>query len=346
MTTDLAENLKEFFHAYLRDQKGVSPNTIKNYRDSFKLLIAFIAAKRRGHSRLTVLDLDVKTILAFLRHLEDPQSGRGNCAQTRNRRLTAIHSFFRYVSLCRPHLQPHAKRVLAIPVKRAPPTPTLFLSRKELQCVLDQPSTLHPDGIRDLAMLIFLYNTGARAQEVADARLAWFDFPRRTVTITGKGNKQRTTPLWQSTVDLIRLYTKKHRRKSPIASDYLFINQRGGSFTRFGVRAIVKKYIQRAARTCPSLADKRLSTHSLRHTTASHLLESNVDPNVIKAWLGHASMSSTSRYLHADLSHKRRILDQFGPPQNVASSLEPKHQARAGNILDWLEDLSTENLGR
>ena len=191
-----------------------------------------------------------------------------------------------------------------------------------------------------MAILTFLYNTGARAQEVADARGAWFDFPNRTVAILGKGNKQRFTPLWPATVRLLELYRKSHRRKPhATAADRFFINQRAGAFTRFGVRALVKKYIALAARTCLSLASKRLSTHSLRHTTACHLLESGVEPNVIKSWLGHASIQSTSRYLDTDLNYKRRILERFGPPDYVASSTQSKTGGSAGQILDWLNDL-------
>ena len=337
MTMDLAEHLKEFFHVYLRDQRGVSPNTIKNYRDGFKLLIAYVSAKQRKPRPLSMEDLDVKTILAFLGQLE---AVRGNGASTRNARLAALQSFFKYLSLTHPGLERHAKRVLAIPAKRTPPVITQYLSRKEIEALLAQPNTSGADGMRDLALLTFLYNTGARAQEVADAKASCFDFPNRTVTITGKGGKERITPLWRSTVDLLKLYQKEHRRKPRAGMpERFFINQRGGPFTRFGIRVLVKRYILSAAKSCPSLAGRKLSAHSMRHTCASHLLESQVEPNVIKAWLGHASIQSTERYLHTDLSHKRRILDRFGPPQYVASSLQAKQQDSAGQILGWLTDL-------
>lgn len=340
MNGSLDRRLRDFFQVYLRDQRSVSPNTLKSYRDTFKLLLAYLGDPRRGPRSLTLQDLDSKAILAFLRNLEDPVGGRGNCAQSRNLRLAAIQCFFKYLALHCPTLERQANRVRAIPTKRFPPRAVESLDRKELDSLLAQPRTDSADGIRDLAILTFLYNTGARAQEAADARHGWFDFPNRTVAIIGKGQRRRTTPLWPSTVRLLRLYHDRHRRKpGPAASDPFFVNQRGGAFTRFGIRAIVKRYLRQAARVCPSLGVKRLSTHSLRHTTAVHLLESRVDPNVIKSWLGHASVSSTSRYLDTDLNHKRRILEQFGPPRYVVSSLRPEKPGSAKEILDWLQEL-------
>lgn len=338
MSPDLVSCLKDFFHSYLRKQRALSPHTIKSYRDTFKLLVQFAGFKRPSVS-LNLTDLDVKLTLAFLQHLESPEQGRHNSARTRNQRLAAIHCFFKYTRLQHPSIESQAKRILAIPLKRAPAKQPHSLNRQELEAVLAQPSTT-PDGFRDLCVLTFLYNTGARAQEVADARLSWFDFPNQMVTLIGKGNKERATPLWPSAIRLLETYRDTYRRKpDKLAADHFFINQRGGPFTRFGVRAIAKKYFQQAARSCPSLTKKRLSTHSFRHTTAVHLLESRVDPNVIKAWLGHANLSSTSHYLDTDLNHKRRILDQFAPPHYVTSSLEPKKNDPPDKILNWLDGL-------
>lgn len=340
MNTRLDTHLRDFFQLYLRDQRALSPNTLKSYRDTFKLLLAHLAATRPRSKTLGVPDLDAKAVLAFLRHLEDPLNGRGNGPQSRNLRLAAIQCFFKYLALHAPAHERQAKRIFAIPTKRAPPKPAQSLTRKELEALLAQPRTDRPDGVRDLALLAFLYNTGARAQEAADARDAWFDFPNRTVSITGKGQRQRLTPLWPSTVRLLMLYRDRHRRKAALdAAGRFFLNQRGRPFTRFGVRALVKKYLRLAAHVCPGLAAKRLSTHSLRHTCAVHLLESRVDPNVIKSWLGHASVSSTSRYLDTDLNHKRRILEQFGPPRYVESSLLPEKPGSTKELLDWLQEL-------
>lgn len=340
MSARLDPLLRDFFQEYLREQRNVSPNTIKSYRDTFKLLIAYLGAQTGGKRELAIEDLDAKAVLGFLRYIEDPVGGRGNCAHSRNARLAAIQSFFRYAALCRPELDRQAKRIFAVPVKRAAPRAADSLDRKELEALFAQPQTSRAEGVRDLAILAFLYNTGARAQEAADARLDWFDFPNRVVEITGKGQKRRTTPLWPSTVRLLKLYRERHRRKpAQAASGRLFINQRGGGFSRFGIRAIVKRHLRLAARVCPSIAKKRLSTHSMRHTTAVHLLQSRVDPNVIKAWLGHASISSTSRYLDTDLNHKRSILEKFGPPRYVDSPTQAEKPASAMETLDWLGEL-------
>ena len=340
MNSGLASHLQGFFQTYLREQRSLSPNTLKSYRDTFKLLIAFVSSRHRTARPLCVKNLDAKTILAFLQNLEDPERGRGNCPQSRNQRLAAIQCFFKYLALHCPALERQAKRIRAIPIKRAPARSTQSLSRGEVSALLAQPQSDTSDGLRDLAILAFIYNTGARAQEAADIRLSWLDFPNRTVSITGKGQRQRLTPLWPSTLRLLKLYKDSHRRQPlKTAEDRFFINQRGGAFTRFGVRSLVKKYLGLAAKVCPSLAGRRLSTHSLRHTTARHLLEAQVEPNVIKSWLGHASVRSTARYLDTDLSYKRRILDQFGPPHYVASPLESERGGSTGHILDWLKEL-------
>ena len=337
MNTDLAQLLHGFFTTYLPRQRGSSPHTLKSYRDTFKLLIVFLRRKHPGAQGFKVSDLTPNTLMGFLEHLEEH---RHNCAFTRNQRLVAIQSFFRYVILFHPSFSRLAERVGKVPFKRTQRKAANSLTKQELEALLAQPAVHTPDGFRDLAILVFLYNTGARAQEVADVRLSWFDFPNRLVAITGKGNKQRTTPLWPSTVHLLLKYKDAYRRNPlPIARDRFFINQRGGAFTRFGVRTIVKKYLKSASRKCHSLTEKKLSTHSLRHTTAVHLLESKVEPNVIKSWLGHASISSTDRYLDTDLNYKRRILDEFGPSPYVKGITEPKPATAPDKLLDWLKDL-------
>jgi site-specific recombinase XerD len=340
VNTPIADHLKPFFHTYLAKQRGVSPHTLKSYRDTFKLFLSYLQSRKRATASLSVMSLDAKTVLAFLEHLEDVHSGRGNSPQTRNQRLAAIQCFFKYLSLHYPALQRHAERIHNIPHKRTQQKTADFMDRKEMDALLTQPRTDTADGIRDLAILTFLYNTGARASEAAQARLPWFDFSNRLVAITGKGNIQRITPLWPSTVQILQLYAKQFRRKPKFGGhDVVFIDQRGLPFTRFGMRTLVKKYLRLAAAQCPNLAARKLSTHSLRHTCAVHLLEARVEPNVIKAWLGHASVSSTEHYLNTDLNTKRRILERFGAPHYVASVLEPKISQSPDQLLDWLKDL-------
>ena len=340
MKTPLAPVLKEFFQTYLRDQCALSPHTIKSYRDGFKILLAFLRARAPRKPGFFIEDLNPKTLLAFFQHLEDAGRGRGNGVSTRNQRLAAVQSFFRYLALVRPSLDGLARRVAVLPRKRGPRRPPEHLNRREMEALLDKPDEDVPDGARDAAILTLLYNTGARAQEVADLRVGDLNIGERLVTLTGKGRKTRVTPLWPSTVQRLRLYLRRQRRKPrPEAKDRFFINQRGGAFTRFGIHALVARHIRAAANNCPSLRTKRLSTHSLRHTTAVHLLESNVDPNVIKAWLGHASVKSTDRYLDTDVAYKRKILDQFGPPDYVASPAKPKVGESARDLAAFLDHL-------
>ena len=335
----ISKILKDFFCTYLKEQRALSPNTLKSYRDTFKILFAYLSSHQQTPRPIDLADLNVKTILAFLQHLEDHAQGRGNSAKTRNQRLAAIQSFFRYLALHYPVAQKHAERILTIPNKKAPSTTANFLTRPELEALLSQPNITSSDGIRDLALLNFLYNTGARASEAAEAKLSWFDFPNRLVTITGKGNKTRENPLWPTTVRLLQYYLDHHRRKpKPQAATYFFISQRGLPFTRFGIRNMVKRYIDRASKQCPELKKKRISTHSLRHTTSAHLLESATEPTVVKYWLGHARKTKSDPYIHIDLNYKRRILERLAPPHYVTSFEEQEKTLSPGNSLNWMED--------
>jgi len=250
---NLTETVKDFFQSYLHEQRSASLHTIRSYRDTFKLLIQYLRLQHGAHYVPVVEDVGVKTVLAFLKYLEDPAQGRGNCPQTRNQRLAALQCFFHYLALHYPSFGHFADRIRGIPVKRTPSKVMAFLDRQELQALLKQPKTDTSDGIRDLAILTFAYNTGARASEVAGAKLPSFNFPDRTVTILGKRNKERITPLWPSTVRLLKLYAEHHRRRPlPSFADYFFINQRGCAFSRFGIRALVKRHLHAAAKQCPS----------------------------------------------------------------------------------------------
>lgn len=335
----LTDLLKEFFFTYLQEQRGVSRHTIRSYRDSFKLLLLFLRSKHGPDHIPLVEDLTIKTIESFLKYLEDPTRGRGNSAHTRNQRLAALQSFFAWLAPHYPVYERLAAKVTRFPVKRTDSKVMPFLNREELQALLRQPKTHTSDGMRNLAILIFLYNTGARASEVAEARLSWFNFPNRTVKIIGKRRKERITPLWPSTVRLLKLYAEHHRHQPRGGyDDYFFINRCGRAYNRFGIRKLVKRHLQTAAKVCPSLASKNLSTHSLRHTTAVHLLESRVEPHVIKSWLGHASVKSTDPYLDMDLTHKRQILEKFSPPY-VTDLDQPLGPTDGTDPLDWLGDL-------
>jgi integrase/recombinase XerD len=340
MRTPLATLLREFLQTYLKEQRNLSPHTLQSYRDTFERLVEFLLARTPGRRSLMVEDMEPRTILAFLQHLEDKETGRGNSPRTRNQRLAAIQSFFRYAAMRHGALEGLARRVAAVPAKRVHRRPREHLTRQEVDALLAQPSTTTSDGIRDLAMLTLLYNTGARAQEVVDLRCRDVRVSERLVELTGKGRKERTTPLWPSTARLLDHYRRHHRRRPrPGAEHNFFINQRGGAFTRFGVRTLVVKYLALAAGRCPTLKGRALSVHSLRHTTATHLLEAEVDLNVIKAWLGHASIETTEAYLDTDVGHKRKMLEKFGPTDYVVSAAAPNPRGSGRQLLAWLKRL-------
>ena len=341
----LSNHLKLFFTSYLQGQRGLSKNTISSYRDTFRLLLNFLSVKNGGDflKEFTVFDLDVKTILSFLNYLEDKEKGRGNSPCSRNLRLAAIHCFFRYLDLQSEVYAPQAKKILSIPVKRSSSSTIGYLEKEELELLFNQINSSTKDGFRDLALILLMYNTGARADEVAHTKLSSLSLEGNLqVRILGKGDKERICPLWPSTARLLKTYIGKYRRTPKKGfEDYLFINQRGQSLTRFGVWDIVKKYLQSAAKKDKRLEEKHLSTHSLRHTTAVHLLESGVELNLIKAWLGHASISTTSRYLDVDLKKKREVLTKFAPPNYVVSFFDEKdnQSEQDENIFDLLKSL-------
>jgi site-specific recombinase XerD len=334
----LSSHLKAFISTYLPVHMSLSPNSIKSYCDTFKLLVGFLAVQKDISSPLQVSDLTAPRILKFLQHLEDKTLGRGNSPTTRNVRLAAIQSFFHYVEIYISSQDRLVRQVLAIQKKKAPSKSVNSLTREELEAVLSQPVLSNKDGFRDFAILAFMYNTGARAQEVVDAVDAWFDFGKCAVEIVGKGKTKRTTPLMPYVAKILQIYKEKYRRPTRDGVASFFVNQRGRAFTRFGVRALVKRYVARAAKICPSLVGKKISTHSLRHTTAVHLLAARVEANALKQWLGHKNLRTTSRYLQMDLNHKRRILEKFGVPDNVKSFFEPQAEASAVQLLDWLKN--------
>ncbi len=327
--------LRSFFEDYLTAQRDVSPNTILSYRDSIKLFLRF-AGLRTGRQviRLGLTDLGPNTLLPFLDYLE---TERKNCVATRNCRLIAIHRFFAYVADRDPRHAELCRRVLDIPVKKTLSSTMTYLDRDEMKALLAAPMPSHRLGPRDLALLTFLYNTGARASEavglsIMDIR---FETPAH-VRILGKGRKERMCPLWQETVDTLQTYLERRddgaQPKAP-----LFLNAHGKRLGRFGVVVVIKRHIAAAVRLQPSLAGKRVSPHTLRHTAAMHLLQSGVELNVIKSWLGHVSITTTSQYIEIDMAMKREAIERCPPPVPTPPGDSPWHSRQ--DIIQWLEDL-------
>jgi len=330
--SDLGRHLRLFLGEYLPKQRNASPCTVRAYRDALKLLLRHVSeSRRRPVADLAIADVDRAVILDFLSSLE---TTRGNGVTTRNHRLAAIRSFVRFVSTNAPETVEQSAQILAIPLKRGDSRNVDYLTTDEINAVLLQIPAGCADARRDDALLRLLYNTGARVQEVVDVRAddLQLDSPAH-VLLRGKGRKERLCPLWADSVDrLKRLLAERHiDPKQPLP---VFTNRDGQPLTRFGVTYILAKYVHLATPLCPSLERKNVHPHTIRHTTAMHLLQSGVDLNTIRCWLGHASVTTTNRYVEIDLEMKRRALEGVPPPPGTVSPAI----ADAG-LLAWLESL-------
>lgn len=333
MIPTLARLLQDFFRIHLVARRNVSPNTLRAYRDALVLLLRFAAGRvGRDVTALELIDLDRDIVLAFLDSLE---VGRRNSVRTRNARLAALHSFFRYVAAETPAVAAQCQAVLGIPVKRGEHGTVSCLDRAEIEHLLATPDRKTCKGRRDAALLWFLYNTGARAQEVVDVRVAdvRFSSPAQ-VRLRGKGRKERLCPIWPETVTLLR-HMLRDRQVAEDASEPLFLSTARRPLTRFGLRHIVRDCVHCASAACPILSTKGISPHTFRHTTALHLLQSGVELNVVRCWLGHASIETTHAYIEIDLDMKRAALAATSRP--TLGRLSPRWQQP--HILSWLEAL-------
>jgi site-specific recombinase XerD len=292
---------------YLVGERNLSPNTQKSYRDTLRLLLPFVARHaRKPLDQLGVDDLTSERIRSFLLDLEEQRK----CGvATRNQRLAAVHSLARFIGLRSPEHIQWSGDLKNIPVKKAPRPLVTYLEKDEIDGLLAAPSQATEQGRRDYAVLLFLYNTGARASEVADVRIGDVTLGRSprfegsSVLIHGKGNKDRRCPLWARTAILLGPLLGRHDSK-----EHVFLNRRGAPLTRFGIHAIVERYAAAASQAIPAIVKKRVSPHTIRHTTATHLLRAGVDINTIRAWLGHVSLSTTNIYAEVDLQMKARAL--------------------------------------
>jgi len=331
----LACALRGFFADYLPRVRGMSPHTVHSYRDAFMLLLGFLAA-RHGRPVVTLdfPDLAPEDVLAFLDHLE---TDRRNAATTRNTRLAAVHAFARYAAADHPEHMELCQRLLAVPFKRAGQHIVEYLEADEIRALLKAPDRTTSDGRRDNALLLVLFNTGARVQEVLDLRPCDLQLVRPLqVRLRGKGRKERLCPLWPQTAEALRAFLTE-RAIDPAAVQPLFRNHRGDPITRFGVRYLLRKHARCARSAAPTLAAKRVHPHALRHTTAVHLLQAGVDLVTISHWLGHASVETTNRYAAVDLETKRAALAKARPVGDVDPALAAWR--KDASILAWLEAL-------
>jgi len=333
-SSELAIALKGFLCNYLPRLKGASRHTLKSYRDSLKFLLLFLARDSGLVNTLSFEDVDVNRIAAFLEYLE---TDRHNSIGTRNIRLAAIHSFFRYVASMYPEHVYLAQQVLSIPFKRMCTRSIEYLEFEELVAVLEQIDRLTLNGRRDYALITLMFNTGARVQEIADLKTS--DLHLSTpfqVHIFGKGRKERVCPIWAKTADIFRKYLEERgvNQNKPVS---LFMNHLGTPLTRFGIRYILGKYVRKAAENTSSLKRKRLHPHSMRHSTAVHLLRSGVDLVTIANWLGHVSINTTNKYVAIDLEMKRKAIEKAAQP--FGKSVLHESWRNSPDILTWLESL-------
>jgi site-specific recombinase XerD len=311
--SSLAPLLQAFFTDRLGNQRNASPHTVAAYRDAFRLLLGFLSEHTgTAPSALDITDLGATQIGAFLDHLE---RDRGNSVATRNARLAAVHSFFRYAALHDPEHAGLIARVLAIPEKRADTDVIAFLTEPEVTALLAAPDRSTWIGRRDHALLLLDIQTGLRVSELTgllstDVALGTGPFVR----CRGKGRKNRITPLTAQTVAVLRVWSTE-RGGQP--SDPLFPTRTGRPLSRDTVAHLLAKHIVTARQQCPSLQGKRVSPHTLRHTAAMRLLEAGVDTSVIALWLGHESVKTTQIYLHAHLGLKERALARTAGPTST-----------------------------
>ena len=306
-TTLLGSWVRRFLLEYLVSERNLARNTQRSYRDTLCLLLPFVSRDAKKQlDRLTVTDLSAEIVRRFLQDLEDTRK----CGlATRNQRLAGIHSLAQFIGLHSPEHVEWCGQIRIIPSKRAPRSLITYLEKPEMDALLEAPDRSSEQGRRDHAILLYLYNTGARADETAQTQIGDLDIAHSQarnhslVIIRGKGNKLRRCPLWPQTAnELVPLISGRR------PEEHVFLNRCGFPITRFGIHTLVERYVARASPRTPSLAGKRISPHTIRHTTATHLLRAGVDINTIRAWLGHVSLNTTNIYAEVDMEMKARAL--------------------------------------
>ena len=334
--TRLGDLVRSFFEDCLQRQRGLRPHSIRSYRDTLKLFLGHASEQlRKPLTRLALADLTCESVLEFLNWIE---RARDNSPRTRNQRLAALRGFFRYAATRSPEVLAEAQRVEALPTKRCPSVSTTFLERDELDALLAALPAEGPLALRDRTLLTFLYNSGARAQEAADLRVADVDLdgPYRA-RLHGKGDKWRCCPLWETTADLLRKAIGRHGRD---ASAPVFASRTGQPLTRFGIHKIVRRHAAAWDGNGRERRQGRITPHVFRHTTAVHLLEAGVELNVIAAWLGHASLDTTHRY--AEIGMRTKIAAVETCLQPVADEHSKKATGgwrKTPELLDYLDSL-------
>lgn len=333
MNYPFANFMKRFFSHYLPVQKGLSVNTILAYRDAIKLLLCYAAETlRKPVESLAVEDIAEKVVIGFLDYI---QRDRRCSSRTCNARLAAIHSLFAFIAREEPALLLQCHKIRAIPPKRTEHEGVDYLEEKEMQAILDAVDINSQTGIRDRVLLLLLYNTGARVSEIAQLKISDLRLQELgQVHLVGKGRKHRSCPLWPETVTALQVYLKQRTHKQT-ESENLFLNANGMPITRFGIRYITSKHAAIARNQYPSLQAKTVNPHTIRHTTAMHLLRAGNDVNMVSYWLGHADINTTHVYLEIDMEMKRHMLEKTEAP-----TIKKKTPWHKPDILQWLNSLA------
>lgn len=305
--------VRRFLLEHLVTERNLARNTQVSYRDTLVLLLPYISKKqKKAIDRLAVDDLSPAVVRAFLDYVEKE---RGCSGTTRNLRLATIHSLAKFICLHSPEQVAWCAAIRAVPFKKTAKASLTYLDKPEIEALLKTPDRQTPRGRRDYALLLFLYNTGARADEAAHLSvgdITWGSAP--AVRLVGKGNKIRWCPLWSRTADVIKPLVAGRA-----SQEVVFLNRLNQPLTRFGIYGLVRRAATQASRVLPSLAAKRISPHCLRHACAVHLLRSGVDINTIRAWLGHVSLDTTNIYAEVDLEMKTKALAHCDLPGEVAT---------------------------
>jgi integrase/recombinase XerD len=322
--THIAAHMEAFLREHLARHRGASQHTCDSYAYSFQSLFAFAAHKlKAAPSALMLEQLDATLICGFLEHLE---AMRRNSAQTRNIRLAAIRSFFRFLQHREPAALEQIRRILAIPFKKTDTRLVGHLNREEVQALLDAPDPATREGIRDRAMLHLAVCAGLRVSELTGLCTAEVAPQSMSIRVRGKGRRERALPLWKTTASALRAWLSV---RGTVAAPELFVNARGEPFSRWGIAYVLRRHADTASQRCPSFSGKQISPHVLRHTCAMVVLQATQDIRKVSLWLGHSNLATTEIYVRADPSEKLEAIEAVVPPHLRKGKFRPPDKLMA-----------------
>lgn len=331
---DFPYYISRFFNSFLREQKGASPNTIQSYADAFLLLLQYYSAIGIPEKEMSFLALTKQNVENFLVWLE---SEKGNAASTRNQRLAAIHSFCKYVIYKEPGYYETCTDLLSIPMKNIVTEPVNHLTLEEMGQLLGSPDSSTRKGIRDLAILTLLYNSGCRIEEFTKIKIGDIDFRAMTVSVVGKGRKHRAVPINKPTMNIIKKYMQAYSLVQENSQYLLFCNSQGKMLTRPGVTYIIQKYVSRCRQRNPDFSEEPVTPHTFRHSIATHFLEQGIPLIYIRDFLGHESVQTTERYSRTNAAMLKTALEKSSEKIRVEINPQKKKQEELTALLKKLK---------